>query len=264
LQEDFSMALKINGMSPFPPDTPPIAGMTKVADSDAPVSSASPTDTPATEFADSSPRSGSPTPLDDPMSKVFVQSQLRAEVKTGGGPSAATAVKAQLREQRLDELARLPGEAHAAWSKLNDADRAAVLKKMEANYGKAFKDQFLQTATKGKAQVETSTYSNSPKSNFPMITDEQLKARGYQKAGTEHTGNAAINIEVWVHPSGKTIRRDISTDKFGPGDSGQAPAGNTGANKTTGPEDVDEPGDEEDAQDKAVQLLDAAQKGHRN
>lgn len=266
------MALKIDDIPPFSPDDFGIAdkGIATVRpgeptlpqiahDSEAGSDSQSPTDIAASRF--SSPPA-SPTPLDDPLAKVMVQSQLRADAKPAGGAGVATAAKNLKHEQWLDKLASLPGEAHAEWKKLSDADRNTVLKKMEANYGKAFRQQFEDVAKKGKAEISTSTYSNSPKSKLPTITDEELKARGYKKAGSERTGNAAWDTEVWVHPSGKTIRRDVSTYEFGKGDPGKQPTGTKGPAGTTGPGEIDDGGDEkEDDQDRAVKLLGQAEDG---
>ena len=264
------MALKIDGTNPFSPED--------FASPDNPIATVRPGETILPQAAHQTEAdqdklshteafpslftpAGPSVPLDDPLAKGMVQSQLRADAKPAGGATPVAVGKDPKHEQKLDELARLPGDAHAAWKKLSAADRNTVLKKMEANYGKAFKDQFLEAANKGKAQVETSTYSNSPKSKFPMITDEQLKARGYKKAGSERTGNAAWDVEVWVHPSGKTIRRDVSTYEFGKGEPGKQPGGTEGPGGTTGPGEIDDGGDEEDDQDKAVKLLGQAEDG---
>jgi hypothetical protein len=264
------MALKIDGTNPLSPDDfasagSPIATVRPGETTLPQVAHQTETDQDSLSHTDAVPSHSTPpgpsTPLDDPMAKVMVQSQLRADAKPVGGGAVVVAKKDPKHEQKLDELARLPGEAHMAWKKLNAADRSAVLAKMEAHYGKAFKDQFLEAANKGKAQVGTLTYSNSPKSKLPMITDEQLKARGYRKAGSEHTGNAAWDTEVWVHPSGKTIRRDVSTYEFGKGDPAKQPAGTKGPAGTTGPGTIDDGGDEDDQQDRAVQLLHDAQGG---
>lgn len=39
---------------------------------------------------------------------------------------------------------------------------------------------------------------------------ERLRAQGFCLAGPERTGNAAYEVEDWVHPSGELIRRDVS------------------------------------------------------
>lgn len=85
-----------------------------------------------------------------------------------------------------------------------------VLEWMEQRYGRSFAQQFREEAKKGKSQATLYYYQpgSGPK-------PEQLAARGYRVKGRENTGNAAFDIEVWVHPSGSTVRRDISTYKFG-------------------------------------------------
>jgi hypothetical protein len=45
------------------------------------------------------------------------------------------------------------------------------------------------------------------------VTKEQLGAWGYRYRGEEFTGNAGYVVEVWEHPSGAIIRRDISPQR---------------------------------------------------
>ena len=116
----------------------------------------------------------------------------------------------QIGEQRLSELARDPGAAHQAWRKLGTLDRIAVAERMRQRYGAAFSQQFLAVAENGKPQIETIYYQPGT-----GPTPDQLTAKGYQLAGKEITGNAGIDIDVWVHPTGKTVRRDVSTWKPG-------------------------------------------------
>src|SRR6185369_11905940 len=138
-----------------------------------------------------------------------------AELRMQGGAQASTALagppKGQTRAQWLGDLARDPGEAHQAWKNLSATDRSTVLNAMENRYGKEFKDQFLAEVKKGKPQVEGSYYG-------PGLgpSPDQLKARGY-KLGWIARGNAAVEVETWVHPSGKSVQRDISTWQPGGG-----------------------------------------------
>jgi hypothetical protein len=114
------------------------------------------------------------------------------------------------REQQLEELARDPGAAHQAWKKLSPAEQIAVVERMRRRYGQSFAQQFLDEVKKGKPQVVLYYY---PPESGPK--PDQLIASGYRFAEMEITGTGAIDVEVWVHPSGKKIRRDVSTYKFG-------------------------------------------------
>ena len=209
-------------------------------------------------------------PVGDSVAESAMKAQLRfqggsqqtaAPAPVTGGAASASAAKAQQHEQWLGELARDPGEAHLAWKKLTTADRSEVLKKMEARYGKDFAEKFKEEVKKGKPQVETATYGSTPSSKFPMTTTEQLKARGYRKAGEEVTGTGAWDVEVWVHPSGKTARRVIERSSPGATQPGKQPAGATGpADAPSAGQKVDDPPpDEEDKQERAVVLLGQSQ-----
>src|SRR5215217_8995003 len=124
-------------------------------------------------------------------------------------PDKPTQAEAR-RKQQLEELARDPGEAHQAWKKLSPIEKFTVQESMRRRYGGLFVQQFLDEVQKGKPQIQTSTYEfgAGPK-------PEQLKAGGFRRAGVESMGNVGWEIELWVHPSGRRIRRDISPWKFG-------------------------------------------------
>jgi hypothetical protein len=74
-------------------------------------------------------------------------------------------------------------------------------------------------------------------------------------------GNAAIEVQVWVHPSGKTIMKDVSTWK--PGESPAPPppptGGTEGTGKTGGTVTVDPKTVTEQNQNKALDLRDRLQ-----
>jgi hypothetical protein len=53
-------------------------------------------------------------------------------------------------------------------------------------------------------------------------TPEKLKAGGWRFLEMEVTGTAAIDVEIWVHPSGKTLRRDVSPTQAAPPKSPEA------------------------------------------
>jgi len=160
---------------------------------------------------------------EDPMNKTMAQ--LRMGGAQGSSALAAPA-KGQTRAQWLGDLARDPGEAHRAWKNLSPGERTTVLNTMEGRYGKAFKDQFLDEVKKGRPQVEGSYYG-------PGLgpSPDQLKARGY-KLGWIVRGNQGVQVETWVHPSGRSVQRDISTWK--PGEGGATkPGGSKAPPQTT-------------------------------
>jgi hypothetical protein len=55
----------------------------------------------------------------------------------------------------------------------------------------------------------------------------ELTAKGY-RLGWKVRGNAGIEVENWVHPSGKSIQRDVSTWKPGAAQPGEQPEGHAG------------------------------------
>jgi hypothetical protein len=121
-------------------------------------------------------------------------------------PSAKPAGKA---EARLADLAKDPGKAHQAWKRLSADDRAAMLETMAQRYGTIFATRFRDIAEQGKPDL-TVEYSQPGTGR----TREQLKAAGWRFMDMEVTGTAAIDVEIWVHPTGKTLRRDVSTYRF--------------------------------------------------
>ena len=151
---------------------------------------------------------------DDPMNKAMAQLRMGGTQMTS---AVAAPAKGQTRAQWLGDLARDPGEAHRAWKNLSPTDRTTVLNTMEGRYGKAFKDQFLDEVKKGKPQLEGSYYG-------PGLgpTPDQLKSRGY-KLGWIVRGNQGVQVETWVHPSGRSVQRDISTWQPGAGEAAKPP-----------------------------------------
>jgi len=82
---------------------------------------------------------------------------------------------------------------------------------MKQRYGTAFADQFRDAAERGKADFTLLYWQ-------PNLgpTPEKLKAGGWRFLEMEVTGTAATDVEVWVHPSGKTLRRDVSPTQAAP------------------------------------------------
>lgn len=117
--------------------------------------------------------------------------------------------KAELaRKSKLDHLAAEPVEAHRAWKHLKSDEKAEVLSEMARRYGASFAQEFIAIAETGKFHDDLIYYQpgTGPK-------PEQLRQRGYRPAGEEHMGNAAYTVELWVHPNGNIVRRDVSPPK---------------------------------------------------
>jgi hypothetical protein len=152
-------------------------------------------------------------------------------------PDRDAEIKA-LRDKQLEELARYPADAHKAWKKLSSAERDAVTEGMRRRYGDLFAQEFLDEVKKGTPQFDLVYYQ-------PGLgpTREQLVARGYRHAGSEQTGNAGFEVEIWVHPTGKTVRRDVSTWKFGTPTPGVKPGTQAGKPPVKEPPTVDPPTD---------------------
>jgi hypothetical protein len=111
----------------------------------------------------------------------------------------------QTLRDRIEQLARDPGLAHETWQRLHPDDRVAVLHRMRQLFGDQFADEFFAVATARKAQRDIIYWQAGTGPN-----EEQLRALGYRRGGLEITGTAWIDVEVWVHPSGKTLRRDLT------------------------------------------------------
>ncbi len=190
----------------------------------------------------------------DPMAKAMVQMRLAdagGGGSIGGGSPVQFASKTALAaEKRLANLAQDPGDAHMAWKHLSEPERKEVLSKMEARYGKAFVQQFLETEKKGTAKVETQDYQPGT-----GPSPEKLKSQGYH-LGWKVLGNAGVENEFWVHPSGKRVQRDVSTwSGSSSGSSSKTPA-TPGKTQTT--DDVDSVGpstEVENKQEKAEKVL---------
>jgi len=110
---------------------------------------------------------------------------------------------------RMDDLARDPCEAHRAWKRLTWQEKLDVQGRLAALQGDAFSKQFLDAEQKGKVDC-TVAYLEPGRAKR-----DQLLSWGYRYFGEELTGTGDIVIEIWFHPTGKKIRRDISTVKWG-------------------------------------------------
>ncbi len=214
------------------------------------------TDASAPGHGGNSPALDVSTPISDPMARVIAQMQMGG----GGQPDAnhaapvmfdspVASIRSQNHDKLIADLARDPGEAHQAWKKLSPADRSAVMEKMEANYGKNFARQFAEIANKGKAEVVTRNYQPGT-----GPSPAQLTAQGY-RLGWKTMGNAGVELEFWLQPSGKTVARDIST--WNPGATPQGPPASSSNSSTEGARQVGpiEPPPPEDPRDKPWSLL---------
>lgn len=140
----------------------------------------------------------------------------------------------QKREQRLEDLARDPGEAHRAWKQLSEAERLAVEEKMERRYGAEFARQFRDEVKKGKPKLELHHYGRGvgPK-------PEELVATGHRLGWTEMY-SAELENQFWVHPSGELISRDISTWTSGAPEPKNEPENKTPPPKVPPPREIEE------------------------
>jgi hypothetical protein len=125
--------------------------------------------------------------------------------KAPGGIKPAPKAQPAGKPGKLAELVRDPGDAHHAWKGLSKEDRFALLDAMAHRYGRDFADRFHEVAEHGTPD-DSLIYWQSGLGPSPR----QLTAGGWRRAGIEITGTSSIDVEVWVHPSGRTIRRDVS------------------------------------------------------
>jgi hypothetical protein len=110
------------------------------------------------------------------------------------------------REEHLEELARDPDMAHEEWHRLKEDERSIVIQKMTQHFGADFASAFLEAVVLGRRRNELVYLQPGM-----QTTSAQLIARGYRRGGMEITGNAAVHVEVWFHPTGRKIRRDVSS-----------------------------------------------------
>lgn len=115
------------------------------------------------------------------------------------------------RQKWLEELGRNPQDAHNAWKKLSGPEGAMVLSLMAQRFGWPFAQEFLMDAGKGGLPPGEAFYGRGT-----GPTAEQLMARRYRLGGYFNTGAADIDVEVWFHPSGGIVRKDVSGRKEAP------------------------------------------------
>jgi len=158
---------------------------------------------------------------DGAAGRRLIAHELAHVMQQAGGNSASSSTGGVLqrspeepkqtdRQKWLEELGRNPQDAHNAWKKLSGPEGAMVLSLMAQRFGWPFAQQFLAEVKKGGPPPGESFYGRG------TVTAEQLMARGYRLGGYFKTGAADIDVEVWFHPSGKMVRRDVSGRKEAP------------------------------------------------
>lgn len=128
-----------------------------------------------------------------------------------------TAVLLQARHDRLAKLAEDPADAHRAWRGLSSTEQEALLEVMRELYGKGFADRFLEIAEAGTAQTVTHHWG-------PGVgpSPHRMRELGYRRKGKLWLNSPDIDLEWWVHPSGKSVYRDVSSHKAPAEDSGES------------------------------------------
>ena len=121
------------------------------------------------------------------------------------------------RRERLVKLAEDPADAHRAWGRLDATEQEELLEIMRELYGKDFAARFFEVAEAGTAQTVTEHWG-------PGVgpSPHRMRELGYRRKGKLWLG-PQIEMEWWVHPSGKSVYRDISPRKEPAEDTGESP-----------------------------------------
>jgi hypothetical protein len=106
-------------------------------------------------------------------------------------------------QERIEELAKWPKDAHDSWHTLNRADRNLVVFRMASIYGAAFTHEFLLAAAHSRSAAMVSEYFGRGVGPKP----DKLIARGFRLAQKDSVH------EWWVHPSGQEIIRNYTGAK---------------------------------------------------
>ena len=107
--------------------------------------------------------------------------------------------------QRVERLAEDPAEAHRHWRQLGAREQERLVEVMQQLYGPDFAGKFREVAESGAAQLDFQHWQ-------PGVgpSPRRLRELGYRRKGKVWLGSADIDVEWWVHPSGKTVYRDVS------------------------------------------------------
>jgi hypothetical protein len=143
------------------------------------------------------------------LAHVMQQTRGRDGLSSSGGVLQRSPDEPkQDRQKWLEELGRNPQDAHNSWKKLSGPESAMVLSLMAQRFGWPFAQQFLLEVEKGGPPAGEAYYGRGT-----GPTSEQLTARGYRLGGYFNTGAADIDVQVWFHPSGNSVRKDVSGRK---------------------------------------------------
>jgi hypothetical protein len=117
----------------------------------------------------------------------------------------SAAESSQLHE--LEELARLPYNAHRRWPSLRPFQRAEVLREMSVRYGSHFTSEFQRYAESG-CFIERLEIGTDRRVG---IWGRPVTELGFEFAGHEGT------LESWVHPSGMRALTNVPSRSSGEG-----------------------------------------------
>ena len=110
----------------------------------------------------------------------------------------------RITQKKLIGMARDPSLAHVEWKRLTAHEQIAVAEHMRQRYGVRFTDEFLAAAKSGATNLVTRTFFAAE-----HVGPSQLMAWGYRRGWNEFYGGG-IDVDVWVHPTGKVARLDVS------------------------------------------------------
>ncbi len=138
--------------------------------------------------------SGSPLMKQLPGPKVAEPGQVRRRARDGKRPTREQAglTKQQVaRDEYLRGIAARPMFALEHWRRLRPGEQTVVMNYMTIFYGRMFATRFYQVASRQPHPETVVTITN-----FPSVTPEYLRQRGYALAET------VVGTQIWVHPSG--------------------------------------------------------------
>ena len=120
---------------------------------------------------------------------------IQRQVRRGRRPTAASGA---LTIAEILELSRDPCLAHRRWRRLNNYFRDLIVLNMTNYYGATFASEFRRLANQGSfnCTIEATNTPNVSPQGFP---------RNLQEEGYRLYGMTNLRIEIWVHPSGRSI-----------------------------------------------------------
>jgi hypothetical protein len=138
-----------------------------------------------------------------PGSRAALMKELRDEVSRNRQAATRPAAARAPRARDLEQLSRVPSEAHRAWKDLSPAQRTKTLEKMEQRYGRDFVAQFRE------AQAHPKTQKHLAHLNGPGVgpSEQRLRERGFQPFA-----RGPYN-EIWVHPTGEMVYKVLDRNE---------------------------------------------------